>query len=130
MMDTNRTQAEIEQEINHVIKTKIQPGVDQHGGVVKLENFAMDTGRATMLMSGSCSGCASSTATLKMGIERMLTHYVPEVKSVEGVDDPEFDNPYYRDIPPPPNMTYEEMLEELEQSKIKENNEDGDTNGK
>jgi Fe-S cluster biogenesis protein NfuA len=49
-----------------------------------------------MFMSGACSGCASSTLTLKMGIENMLTHYVPEVQSVEGVDDPNSGvDPYY-----------------------------------
>jgi Fe-S cluster biogenesis protein NfuA len=49
-----------------------------------------------MFMSGACSGCASSTYTLKMSIENMLSHYVPEVKSVEGVDDPDSEvAPYY-----------------------------------
>ena len=94
-MIEDRTQKEIEENINHVIETKIQPGVDQHGGVVKLNNFNMDTGVVTMLMSGSCSGCASSTATLKQGIENMLKHYVPEVTAVDGMDDPNFNNPYY-----------------------------------
>ena len=108
---------EIEENINHVIKTKIQPGVDAHGGIVKLDNFNMETGVATMLMSGSCSGCASSAATLKQGIENMLKHYIPEVKSVEGVDDPAYNNPYYKkEINPlAPTMSYEEMLNELEQ---------------
>ena len=48
-----------------------------------------------MLLQGSCSGCASSTITLKMGVENMLKHYVPEVNAVEGMDDPNFNNPYY-----------------------------------
>ena len=48
-----------------------------------------------MLMSGACSGCASSTVTLKLGVENMLKHYIPEVNKVEGVDDPNYNNPYY-----------------------------------
>jgi len=121
-MIEDRTQKEIEENINHVIETKIQPGVDQHGGVVKLNNFNMDTGVVTMLMSGSCSGCASSTATLKQGIENMLKHYVPEVKSVQGVDDPNFNDPYYRNEYSPwqPTMSYDEMIDELEQLEKKD----------
>ena len=52
------------------------------------------------LLSGSCSGCASSTITLKMGIENMLKHYIPEIKQVTGEDDPNFDDPYYTDYEP------------------------------
>ena len=49
-----------------------------------------------MFMSGACSGCASSTETLKMGIQQLLQHYIPEVKLVEGVDDEESEvKPYY-----------------------------------
>ncbi len=123
MVETNdRTQKEIEDNINHIIETKIQPGVDEHGGVVKLENFDIKTGTVTMLMSGSCSGCASSTATLKMGIENMLKHYVPEVKSVQGVDDPNFNDPYYKNEYSSwqPPMSYDEMIDELEQIEKKD----------
>lgn len=125
-MTEDKAQKEIEENINHVIKTKIQPGVDQHGGIVKLDNFNMETGVATMLMSGACSGCASSAATLKQGIENMLKHYIPEVKSVEGVDDPNYNNPYYTKEPNPlaPTMSYEEMLNELEQYETEDKKED------
>ena len=51
--------------------------------------------RVLVILSGGCSGCASSTITLKMGVENMLKHYVPEVTSVDGMDDPNFNNPYY-----------------------------------
>ena len=89
-----RTKEEIMKDITDIIDSKIQPSVAMHGGVVSLQSF--DDGVATMFMSGACSGCASSTLTLKMGIENMLTHYVPEVQSVEGVDDPNSGfNPYY-----------------------------------
>ena len=55
-----------------------------------------EEGIVTMFMSGSCSGCASSTLTLKNGIEGMLKHYIPEVIRVEGVDDENSEvAPYY-----------------------------------
>ena len=92
---SDRTKEEIVEEINAIVERNIQPSVAMHGGVVKLENFDMETGVATMLMSGACSGCASSTVTLKLGVENMLKHYVPEVNAVQGMDDPNFDNPYY-----------------------------------
>ena len=91
-----RTKEEIVKEINQVVESKVQPAVASHGGVVKLEEFDMETGDALMLLSGSCSGCASSSITLKMGVEQMLKHYVPEVKRVTGIDDPNFNDPYYK----------------------------------
>ena len=89
-----RTDEEISVDIEGIIIEKIQPSVAQHGGVVSLQSYS--DGVATMFMSGACSGCASSMQTLKMGIENMLAYYVPEVKSVEGVDDQESEvAPYY-----------------------------------
>ena len=89
-----RTNEEIIFDIENIIENQIQPSVAMHGGVVSLHSYK--DGIATMFMSGACSGCASSTYTLKMGIENMLTHYVPEVKAVEGVDDPNSQvDPYY-----------------------------------
>ena len=91
----DRTKEEIVKEIESIVEKNIQPSVEMHGGVVKLQDFDMDTGVALMLMSGACSGCASSSITLKMGVENMLKHYVPEVNAVEGMDDPNFNDPYY-----------------------------------
>ena len=89
-----RTEKEITEDIVDIIETRIQPSVAMHGGVVSLQSYK--DGVATMFMSGACSGCASSMYTLKAGIENMLTHYVPEVESVEGVDDPNSQvDPYY-----------------------------------
>ena len=89
-----RTNEEIILDIENIIEQQIQPSVAMHVGVVSLHSYK--DGIATMFMSGACSGCASSTYTLKMGIENMLTHYVPEVKAVEGVDDPNSQvDPYY-----------------------------------
>ena len=94
---TQRTKEEIVKEINQVVEQNIQPNVAQHGGTVSLEDFDMETGLATMLMSGSCSGCASSTMTLKMGVENMIKHYVREVHTVEAVDGFSTVDPFYSD---------------------------------
>ena len=129
---TDRTKEEIIENINHIVKNNIQPGVEMHGGIVKLQDFDMETGIATMLMSGACSGCASSSVTLKLGVENMLKHYVPEVNAVQGVDDPQFNDPYYKEMPAynsweNPGKSYDEMLEEMEQieKKDKPNENDG-----
>ena len=79
-----RTDEEVVEQINVLIANQIQPSVAMHGGVVTLHSFK--EGVATMFMSGACSGCGSSTQTLKMGIENLLSYHIPEVKSVEGVD--------------------------------------------
>ena len=97
MMD--RPKQEIIEDIKKVITNNIQPNVAMHGGEVIFQDFHESNGQVTMLMSGSCSGCASSMMTLKMGVENMLKHYVPEVKSVIGVDDPNFNDPYYTQAP-------------------------------
>ena len=117
---SDRTKEEIIENINHIVANNIQPGVEMHGGVVKLKDFDMKTGVALMLMSGACSGCASSSVTLKLGVENMLKHYVPEVNAVEGVDDPEYNDPYYKEMPAynsweNPGKSYDEMLDEMEQ---------------
>ena len=89
-----RTDEEVVAEIENLIEIQIQPSVAMHGGVVTLHSFK--EGVATMFMSGACSGCGSSTQTLKMGIENLLSYHVPEVKSVEGVDDENSEvAPYY-----------------------------------
>ena len=129
---SDRTKEEIIENINHIVNNHIQPGVEMHGGVVKLKDFDMETGVALMLMSGACSGCASSSITLKLGVENMLKHYVPEVNAVEGVDDPEYNDPYYKEMPAynsweNPGKSYDEMLDEMEEieKKDKPNENDG-----
>ena len=91
----DRTKEQIVEEINHIVERNIQPSVEMHGGVVKLQEFDMETGVATMLMSGACSGCAGSQQTLKYGVENMMKHYVPEVLAIEGEDDPNHNDPFY-----------------------------------
>ena len=124
----SRTKEQIVEEINSIVEKNIQPSVEMHGGVVKLQDFYMDTGVALMLMSGACSGCASSSVTLKLGVENMLKHYIPEVNAVEGVDDPNFNDPYYTQEPnmysswENPGKSYDEMLDELEQEPTTDEN--------
>ena len=124
----SRTKEQIIEEINSIVEKNIQPSVEMHGGVVKLQDFDMDTGVALMLMSGACSGCASSSVTLKLGVENMLKHYIPEVNAVEGVDDPNFNDPYYTQEPnmysgwENPGKSYDEMLDELEQEPTTDEN--------
>ncbi len=89
-----KTDKEVVEQINVLIANQIQPSVAMHGGIVTLHSFK--EGVATMFMSGACSGCGSSTQTLKMGIENLLSYHIPEVKSVEGVDDEQSEvAPYY-----------------------------------
>ena len=82
-----RTQDEIVEDIKTVLEEKVAPNVAAHDGAIGFINFASDTGVATLKLSGACSGCAMSKLTLQQGVERLLTHYVPEVKSIVGEDD-------------------------------------------
>ena len=78
---------EIVEDIKTVLEEKVEPNVAAHNGSICFINFAVDTGGATLKLSGACSGCAMSKLTLQQGVERLLTHYVPEVKSIVGEDD-------------------------------------------
>ena len=91
-----RTKEQIIEQISTIIEENINPAVASHGGMIRLEDFDMESGRVLVMLSGGCSGCASSTITLKLGVENMLKHYVPEVTGVEGMDDPSYNDPYYR----------------------------------
>jgi NFU1 iron-sulfur cluster scaffold homolog, mitochondrial len=71
-------------EIKEIIEQKVRPAVAQDGGDIIFHSF--QNGIVKLELHGACSGCPSSTVTLKNGIENMLKHYVPEVESVEAVD--------------------------------------------
>jgi Fe-S cluster biogenesis protein NfuA len=70
-------------EIKELLDTRVRPAVAQDGGDIIFHRF--EDGVVYLHMQGSCSGCPSSTATLKAGIENMLRHYVPEVVEVRAV---------------------------------------------
>ena len=71
---------EVVAQIKELIETRVRPAVAQDGGDIIFRGF--EDGIVYLHMQGSCSGCPSSTATLKAGIENMLRHYVPEVVEV------------------------------------------------
>ena len=74
---------EIVTQIKELLDTRVRPAVAQDGGDIIFHGF--DEGVVYLQMQGSCSGCPSSSATLKHGIENLLRHYIPEVQSVEPV---------------------------------------------
>ena len=75
--------AEIVAEIKELIATRVRPAVANDGGDIVFRRFDVETGIVHLSMRGACSGCPSSTATLKNGVENLLRHYVPEVTAVE-----------------------------------------------
>ena len=90
-----RTNDEIIKDIQRILDESILPPVQAHGGHVSLQKY--EDGVATMFLTGACSGCAMSSATLKMGIVNMLKYYVKEVHAVKGVEDPNSTvDPYYQ----------------------------------
>ncbi len=74
---------EIEKKIIQILETKIRPAVARDGGDIKFKEF--NNGQVKVELQGSCSGCPSSTMTLKKGVENLLCHYIPEVKEVLAV---------------------------------------------
>jgi len=82
-----RSQGEIIEDIKYILEEKVAPSVAQHNGAIGFIDFTMDTGVATLKLSGSCSGCAMSKITLHRGVEDTLKHYVPEVQAIIGKDD-------------------------------------------
>ena len=73
--------SEIVKKINELLDSKIRPAVARDGGDIKFKSFK--NGVVTVELKGSCSGCPSSVMTLKQGVQNLLCHYIPEVKSVE-----------------------------------------------
>ena len=75
--------AEIVAQIKELLDTRVRPAVAQDGGDITYQGF--QNGIVMLQLQGSCQGCPSSTMTLKMGIENMLKHYIPEVVEVRAV---------------------------------------------
>ena len=74
---------EIVKQIKELLDTRVRPAVAQDGGDITFHGF--DRGVVYLHMQGACAGCPSSTLTLKMGIENLLRHYIPEVTEVRPV---------------------------------------------
>lgn len=81
--DEDPADADIIDQIKELIETRVRPAVAQDGGDIVYRGYK--DGRLFLGMQGACSGCPSSTVTLKRGIESLIRHYVPEVESVEAV---------------------------------------------
>ena len=77
--------SDIVQEIKELLDTRIRPMVHEDGG--DIEYISFEDGVVVVKLKGACASCPSSTATLKGGIENMLQHYIPEVISVEALDE-------------------------------------------
>jgi Fe-S cluster biogenesis protein NfuA len=75
--------AEIVAQIRELIDTRVRPAVANDGGDIVYRGFRQ--GKVYLALQGACSGCPSSTMTLKQGIESLLKHYVPEVETVEAI---------------------------------------------
>ncbi len=78
IQDTNLS--DIEKKIIKILETKVRPAVARDGGDIKFKDFK--DGIVTVNLQGSCSGCPSSTMTLKQGVQNLLCHYIPEIKEV------------------------------------------------
>jgi Fe-S cluster biogenesis protein NfuA len=76
-------ESEIVTQIKDLLETRVRPAVAQDGGDIIFQRY--EDGVVYLHLQGSCAGCPSSTATLKMGIENMLKHYVPEIVEVRAV---------------------------------------------
>ena len=81
--DKKKDFKEIEKKIIKILETKIKPAVARDGGDIKFIEFK--EGIVKVQLQGSCSGCPSSTITLKRGVQNLLTHYIPDVKQVEAI---------------------------------------------
>ena len=75
--------SEIENNIIKILDQKIRPAVAKDGGDIKFKSF--ENGIVKVQLQGSCSGCPSSTLTLKQGVQNLLKHYIKEVKEVEAI---------------------------------------------
>ena len=84
-IEPNDNLKEIEKKIINILDTKIRPAVARDGGDIKFQEFK--DGVVKVKLQGSCSGCPSSTLTLKKGVENLLCHYIPDVKEVLAIQD-------------------------------------------
>ena len=82
--NNNAEDSETIKQIKDLLETRVRPAVAMDGGDISFCSF--ESGVVTLQMKGACAGCPSSTATLKMGIENMLRHYIPEVTEVRAAE--------------------------------------------
>ena len=82
--DDGEDDDDIVRQIKQLLDTRVRPAVAMDGGDIVFQGF--EEGVVILQMRGACQGCPSSTATLKMGIENMLRHYIPDVREVRAAD--------------------------------------------
>jgi NFU1 iron-sulfur cluster scaffold homolog, mitochondrial len=95
--------------IKELIESRIRPAVQEDGGDIRYVSFEEETGIVTVQLAGSCVGCPSSSVTLKNGVENMLMHYIPEVKTVVAEEEPTESKDQVEEEPKQ-QKTYEERL--------------------
>ena len=83
LIENNENLKDIEKKIVKILDEKIRPAVAKDGGDIKFKEYK--DGIVKVQLQGSCSGCPSSTMTLKQGVQNLLCHYLPEVKKVEAL---------------------------------------------
>ena len=83
LTENNENLKDIEKKIVKILDEKIRPAIAKDGGDIKFKEFK--DGIVKVQLQGSCSGCPSSTMTLKQGVQNLLCHYLPEVKKVEAL---------------------------------------------
>lgn len=82
-VEVSEEDKEIAEQIEELLETRVRPSVASHGGDIVFHGYSQ--GIVELELKGACSGCPSSMATLKMGVENMLRHYVPEVQEVKEI---------------------------------------------
>jgi Fe-S cluster biogenesis protein NfuA len=82
--ETEGADSDVVAQIKELLETRVRPAVAQDGGDIVFRKY--EEGIVYLRMQGSCSGCPSSSATLKIGIENMLKHFIPEVREVRPVE--------------------------------------------
>ncbi len=80
LFSKDKNYSDLEKKIIDLLETRVRPAVAGHGGDIIFHSYS--EGIVELELQGSCSGCPSSLATLKMGVENMLKHYIPEVEKV------------------------------------------------
>ncbi|KAJ2243069.1 hypothetical protein GGH97_003689 [Coemansia sp. RSA 475] len=86
-MNVGEHDSEIVSEIKELLESRVRPAIQEDGGDLDFVSFNEGTGVVKIKLRGACRGCASSSVTLKHGVEGMLSYYIPEVTGVEDVGD-------------------------------------------
>ncbi|KAJ2156948.1 hypothetical protein GGF46_004842 [Coemansia sp. RSA 552] len=86
-MEAGEHDSEIVSEIKELLESRVRPAIQEDGGDLDFVSFDEGSGVVRIRLRGACRGCASSTVTLKHGVEGMLSYYIPEVSGVEEVSD-------------------------------------------